>query len=129
FGSAVDIVTVDGHEALGLVASGNRYLDVRLEEDFEKGHVEGALNIPYYSSVTPQEKVKNPRFIEQVSSLFGKDEVFIVGCRSGVRAKRATVDLLDAVMKLLHSLLVSFCRVLETSSILQEATLHGRRAQ
>lgn len=24
------------------------------------------------------EKVKNPRFIEQVSSLFGKDEVFIV---------------------------------------------------
>ncbi|XP_065031500.1 protein HIGH ARSENIC CONTENT 1, mitochondrial-like isoform X1 [Musa acuminata AAA Group] len=94
--SAVDIVTVDGHEACGLVASGNRYLDVRLEEDFEKGHVEGALNIPYYSSVTPQEKVKNPRFIEQVSSLFGKDEVFIVGCRSGVRAKRATVDLLDA---------------------------------
>ncbi|XP_064989215.1 protein HIGH ARSENIC CONTENT 1, mitochondrial-like isoform X1 [Musa acuminata AAA Group] len=94
--SAVDIVTVDGHEARGLVASGNRYLDVRLEEDFEKGHAEGALNIPYYSSVTPQEKVKNPRFIEQVSSLFGKDEVFIVGCRSGVRAKRATVDLLDA---------------------------------
>lgn len=29
FGSAVDIVTVDGHEARGLVASGNRYLDVR----------------------------------------------------------------------------------------------------
>ncbi|URE28732.1 Rhodanese-like domain, partial [Musa troglodytarum] len=88
--SAVDIVTVDGHEARGLVASGNRYLDVRLEEDFEKGHVEGALNIPYYSSVTPQgyllssdlvwmsEKVKNPQFIEQVSSLFGKDEVFLV---------------------------------------------------
>lgn len=103
---------------------------------------------------------------------------FMKGCRSGVRAKRATEDLLDAVSlnilfwRLMHktygnlsllkcilmmnvvfkvaanfsmlfqmgvqwncfrcviySLLVSFCRVLETSSILQEATLHGWRAQ
>ncbi|XP_042458164.1 thiosulfate sulfurtransferase 18-like isoform X2 [Zingiber officinale] len=92
--SETDIVTVDGVEARNLVASGHhRYLDVRMEEDFfEKGHLEGALNVPYYS-VTPREKVKNLEFIEQVSSLLRHEEPFIVGCRTGVRAKRATIDL------------------------------------
>ncbi|WOL05192.1 rhodanese-like domain-containing protein 19, mitochondrial isoform X2 [Canna indica] len=117
--SAVHNVTVDGNEARSLVASGHRYLDVRLKDDFDTGHVEGALNVPYYSSVTPQGqllyritlgtkntklmmllwiagKVKNPQFTEQVSSLFASDETFIVGCRTGVRAKHATVDLLNA---------------------------------
>ncbi|XP_074590962.1 thiosulfate sulfurtransferase 16, chloroplastic-like [Curcuma longa] len=97
YGSEIDIVIVDGVEARNLVASGHhRYLDVRMEEDFEKGHLEGALNVPYYSSVTPQEKVKNLEFIEQVASLLRREEPFIVGCRTGVRAKRATIDLLNA---------------------------------
>ncbi|KAG6525311.1 thiosulfate sulfurtransferase 16, chloroplastic-like isoform X2 [Zingiber officinale] len=97
YGSETDIVIVDGVEARNLVASGHhRYLDVRMEEDFEKGHLEGALNVPYYSSVTPREKVKNLEFIEQVSSLLRHEEPFIVGCRTGVRAKRATIDLLNA---------------------------------
>ncbi|XP_020084638.1 thiosulfate sulfurtransferase 18-like isoform X2 [Ananas comosus] len=68
-------------------------------EDFEKGHVEGARNVPFYTSVTPQGKLKNENFIEQVESLYGKDENLIVGCRSGIRSKLATLDLLNAGFK------------------------------
>lgn len=72
---------------------------------FEAGHVEGATNIPFYSSVTPEGffflfiivlliyifkriitfifftspgKVKNPQFVEQVTAFVGKEEEFIV---------------------------------------------------
>ncbi|XP_072954962.1 protein HIGH ARSENIC CONTENT 1, mitochondrial-like [Typha angustifolia] len=92
-------VTVNAHEARSLFGSTHRYLDVRLVKDFEKEHVEGAINVPFYSSVTPQEKVKNPLFVEQVSELFAKDEHFFVACRSGVRSKLATLALFNAGFK------------------------------
>lgn len=40
---------------------------------------------------------KNPDFLEQVSSHFGKFDEIIVGCQSGGRSSKATTDLLDAV--------------------------------
>lgn len=40
---------------------------------------------------------KNPNFLEQVSSHFGKADGVIVGCHSGGRSLRATAELLDAV--------------------------------
>ncbi|XP_020084637.1 thiosulfate sulfurtransferase 18-like isoform X1 [Ananas comosus] len=97
--SVEDIVTIDAREARDLLCSGYQYLDVRMWEDFEKGHVEGARNVPFYTSVTPQGKLKNENFIEQVESLYGKDENLIVGCRSGIRSKLATLDLLNAGFK------------------------------
>ncbi|KAJ4780175.1 Rhodanese/Cell cycle control phosphatase superfamily protein [Rhynchospora pubera] len=97
--SMIESLTVDVIEARKVVASGRRYLDVRLPEVFEAGHVEGAINIPFYSSVTPEEKVKNPQFVQQVSELFGKDDEFIVACNSGVRSKLATLDLANAGFK------------------------------
>nr|CAD1844252.1 unnamed protein product [Ananas comosus var. bracteatus] len=97
--SVEDIVTIDAREARDLLRSGYQYLDVRMWEDFEKGHVEGARNVPFYTSVTPQGKLKNENFIEQVESLYGKDENLIVGCRSGIRSKLATLDLLNAGFK------------------------------
>ncbi|XP_010484693.1 PREDICTED: thiosulfate sulfurtransferase 16, chloroplastic [Camelina sativa] len=39
---------------------------------------------------------KNPDFLEQVSSLFGRSDDIIVGCQSGGRSFIATTDLLDA---------------------------------
>ena len=40
-------VIVDGKEAHRLVAAGVTVVDVRTPEEFAKGHVPGALNIPY----------------------------------------------------------------------------------
>ncbi|XP_078436953.1 thiosulfate sulfurtransferase 18-like [Wolffia australiana] len=91
-----EIVSVNADEAANLLHSGSRYLDVRMEEDFLKGHVEGALNIPYYSSVTAEEKVKNPEFLNKVSAVFGHDDTFIVGCMTGNRSRLATADILHA---------------------------------
>ncbi|XP_055806897.1 thiosulfate sulfurtransferase 18-like, partial [Solanum dulcamara] len=45
--SGAEVVTVDVHAARQLILSGHRYLDVRTEDEFKKGHVENSLNIPY----------------------------------------------------------------------------------
>ncbi|XP_016440736.1 thiosulfate sulfurtransferase 18-like isoform X2 [Nicotiana tabacum] len=89
---ADEVVTVDVHAARHLLRSGHRYLDVRTEEEFKKGHVENSLNIPYMFN-TPQGRVKNQKFMEQVSAACGKEEKLVVGCQSGVRSLYATTDL------------------------------------
>ncbi|XP_077220135.1 uncharacterized protein LOC143854184 isoform X2 [Tasmannia lanceolata] len=89
------VVTVDVHAAKDLIRSGHRYLDVRTTEEFKKGHVENALNVPYLF-ITPQGRVKNPEFMEQVLNVCNKDEHLIVGCQSGVRSLSASLDLLNA---------------------------------
>uniref|UniRef100_M0ZVS1 Senescence-associated protein n=1 Tax=Solanum tuberosum TaxID=4113 RepID=M0ZVS1_SOLTU len=96
YSSGAEVVTVDVHAARQLIQSGHRYLDVRTEEEFKKGHVHNSLNIPYMFN-TPRGRVKNPKFIEQVSSACDKEEKLIVGCQSGVRSLYATTDLLNAV--------------------------------
>ncbi|XP_038978826.1 rhodanese-like domain-containing protein 17 isoform X1 [Phoenix dactylifera] len=115
-----ELVSVDAHEARKLLNSGHRYLDVRMREDFEKGHVEGAINVPFYSSVTPQGKEKNPQFIEHVSSIYGKDDHFIVGCRSGVRSKLATLDLLNSGFKNVKNMQRGYLSWVESTSKLAE---------
>ncbi|GMH06555.1 hypothetical protein Nepgr_008395 [Nepenthes gracilis] len=98
--SEPEIVTVDVHAAQNLVRSGDRYLDVRTEEEFNKGHVDvdNPLNIPYMFN-TPGGRVKNPKFLEQVLTVCGKDDHLIVGCQSGVRSVYAATDLLNAGFK------------------------------
>lgn len=95
------VVTIDVHEAKHLVDSGSyRFLDVRTTEEFNKGHpdVNNPLNIPYLF-ITPQGRVKNPHFLEQILSTFNKDDHIILGCQSGVRSLNASVDLLSADFK------------------------------
>lgn len=94
------IITVDVHSTKDLIRSGHRYLDVRTEEEFKRGHVdvENCFNVPYMF-FTPQGRVKNPNFVEQVSAVSGKDEHLVVGCQSGVRSVSATTDLLNAGFK------------------------------
>ncbi|KAL6959928.1 hypothetical protein U1Q18_040078 [Sarracenia purpurea var. burkii] len=98
--SSVEIPTVDVQVAKDLISSGYRYLDVRTDEEFKKGHVdvENALNIPYMFN-TPQGRVKNPKFLEQVLSVCNKEDPLVVGCQSGVRSVYATTDLLNADFK------------------------------
>ncbi|CAL4890575.1 unnamed protein product [Urochloa decumbens] len=105
-GSSESVVTtVDVAAARELIspAGGHRYLDVRTEEELTRlGHlveVDGSLNVPYMF-ITPQgSRVKNAQFVEQVASLFTKDEQVVVGCQSGKRSELACIDLQAAGFK------------------------------
>uniref|UniRef100_A0ACD5UM10 Uncharacterized protein n=1 Tax=Avena sativa TaxID=4498 RepID=A0ACD5UM10_AVESA len=93
------VESVDADAACALLSTGQYgYVDVRMWEDFDAGHVAGARNVPYYLSVTPHGRPeKNDRFVDQVAALHGKEDRLIVGCRSGVRSRLAAADLVDAV--------------------------------
>ncbi|XP_077246749.1 sulfurtransferase protein 16 [Tasmannia lanceolata] len=75
-----------------LLLAGHRYLDVRTGEEFSAGHPAGATNIPYMFRAG-NGMTKNPNFVEEVSSQFGKDDEIIVGCQSGKRSLMAATDL------------------------------------
>ncbi|KAM6548608.1 hypothetical protein CsatB_020284 [Cannabis sativa] len=92
--NAQDVVTIDVYTAKGLLSIGHRYLDVRTVEEFNKSHVEGALNVPYMF-ITQEGKVKNPEFLSQASAVCKKDDHLVVGCNSGGRSLRACVELLN----------------------------------
>ncbi|KAK9067843.1 hypothetical protein SSX86_011954 [Deinandra increscens subsp. villosa] len=96
--SVEDVVTVDVHAAKQLLNSGHQYLDVRTNEEFNKSHVENALNIPYMF-ITQEGKVKNPEFLVQVSALCDKEDSLVVACNSGGRSLKASADLLTAGYK------------------------------
>ncbi|CAL9038328.1 unnamed protein product, partial [Musa banksii] len=101
-------VTVDVHAGRGLVDAGHKYLDVRTPEEFKRGHLQNAINVPYLF-FTPQgelrspfplflpRKKKNPDFLEQVSLTCNKDDHILVGCQSGARSITATEELLKSV--------------------------------
>ncbi|KAJ0010807.1 protein HIGH ARSENIC CONTENT 1, mitochondrial-like [Pistacia vera] len=90
-----DVVTVDVHAAKDLLISGHKYLDVRTTEEFQKGHIDNAQNIPYMFK-TQEGRAKNPEFVTQVSALFKKDDPLVVGCNSGGRSLKACLDLLNS---------------------------------
>ncbi|XP_008788413.1 protein HIGH ARSENIC CONTENT 1, mitochondrial-like isoform X1 [Phoenix dactylifera] len=96
--SSEAVATVDVHAAKRLMCSGHRYLDVRTVEEFNKGHLENAINVPYLF-FTPQGREKNSKFVEQVSLVCNKDDHIVVGCQSGMRSLPATVDLVNAGFK------------------------------
>eukprot|EP00252_Welwitschia_mirabilis_P011787 TRINITY_DN26213_c0_g1_i1.p1 TRINITY_DN26213_c0_g1~~TRINITY_DN26213_c0_g1_i1.p1 ORF type:complete len:179 (+),score=28.04 TRINITY_DN26213_c0_g1_i1:239-775(+) len=85
--------SVPVQDAFELLKAGHRYLDVRTPEEFNAGHVEGAINVPYMLK-TEGGMVKNPDFLTQVLSNFSKDEELVVGCQSGRRSLMAAKDLL-----------------------------------
>ncbi|CAH2043036.1 unnamed protein product [Thlaspi arvense] len=106
-----EVVTVDVSQAKTLLQSGHRYLDVRTEEEFRRGHCLASeiLNVPYMLN-TPQGRVKNQDFLDQVSSLLNPtDDVLVFeidlesddtqGCQSGARSLNATAELLAAGFK------------------------------
>ena len=59
-------------------------IDVRTAEEFDAGHVEGALNLD----------VQDPGFDAAVSEL-PKDEAYVVYCRSGNRSAAAAARMAD----------------------------------
>ncbi|KAL1217064.1 Thiosulfate sulfurtransferase 18 [Cardamine amara subsp. amara] len=95
-----EVITVDVKQAKTLLQSGHQYLDVRTQEEFRRGHCQAPkiVNIPYMLS-TPQGRVKNEDFLDQVSSLLNPADDIIVGCQSGARSLTATTELLAAGFK------------------------------
>ncbi|KAI3665324.1 hypothetical protein L6452_43948 [Arctium lappa] len=75
--------------------AGHRYLDVRTPEEFSAGHAVGAINVPFMFRLGSG-MTKNPNFVEEVLSHFGKDDEIIVGCQLGKRSLMAATDLLSA---------------------------------
>lgn len=86
------------HEAHQLSSSGShKYLDVRTPQEFEAGHVEGAVNIPIMTTNAFGMMTPNPEFINQVQSTFpNKSEQIVIGCQSGKRSAMAAEALTDA---------------------------------
>ncbi|KAF8049660.1 hypothetical protein N665_2159s0011 [Sinapis alba] len=75
-----EVVNVDVSQAKTLLESDHQYLDVRTEEEFRRGHcfVPKILNVPYMLN-SPQGRVKNQDFLDQVSSLLNPtDDILVV---------------------------------------------------
>ncbi len=68
-----------------MTGEGYAYVDVRPPEEFEDGHPEGAVNVPF-----------DDAFVAVMSARFAKDARIILGCRSGRRSARASEALVAA---------------------------------
>jgi len=78
-----------------LINSGNeQLLDVRTEDEFNSGHLEGAINIDIWSS----------SFIKQVKSSFDRSKPLLVYCAGGGRSAMAADDLKKKGFKLIYDL-------------------------
>ncbi len=75
-------------EAKALVDDGWTYVDVRTVEEFERGHPEGAYNVPFafmeMGRMTP-----NPDFVNVLTKHFAPDTKLVLGCASGNRSMYA----------------------------------------
>ena len=77
-------MNITAQEAKEIMDSQEGYviLDVRTQEEFDQGHIPGAILIPDYEIEEKAEKV-----------LEDKDQLILVYCRSGRRSKLAAEDL------------------------------------
>jgi rhodanese-related sulfurtransferase len=65
-------------------SDGYVYVDVRSVEEFDRGHPEGAFNVPLIEGGQP-----NAAFLEVMQSAFDRGEKIILGCAAGGRSLRA----------------------------------------
>lgn len=80
----VGYVNITPEQAKELMDTREGYiiLDTRTQEEYEGGHIPGAILIPYDEILEKAEEV-----------LPGKDQLILVYCRSGRRSKLAAADL------------------------------------
>ncbi|MEE9217742.1 MAG: rhodanese-like domain-containing protein [Acidobacteriota bacterium] len=73
------------------------YLDVRSIDEFDRGHVPGALNIPLlHLAPGTRQMVPNADFLPVVEAVLAKDARVICGCAAGGRSSQAAQILLQA---------------------------------
>ena len=83
---------IDPEEAKALLDSDETftYLDVRSREEFQKGHVPGAVNVPFLNkNPAGFGMVPNPSFLQEVEEKFEKSDKIITGCLRGSRSLKA----------------------------------------
>ncbi len=84
-------------DAQRLMDQGQRYIDVRTEQEFAAGHPARAVNIPIaMPNPATGQMAMNPDFVSVVAAHFPKDAQIIVGCQSGGRSQRAAEVLAQA---------------------------------
>ena len=83
---------IQGGDARKLVAAGARLLDVRSPEEYARGHLPGALNIPVQD------------LDRRVAEVGPADRELVVYCRSGHRSSRATEILRQHGFSKVHNL-------------------------
>jgi len=83
---------IQGGDARKLVAAGARLLDVRSPEEYARGHLAGALNIPVQE------------LDRRVAEVGPTDGELVVYCRSGHRSSRAAEILRQHGFSKVHNL-------------------------
>ena len=82
FNRSMDSRDIEKNELEKMVLKGAILIDVRSPQEYEEGHLEGALLIPEYELVSRcRQKLKN------------KEATYIVYCSSGTRSKKAQKEL------------------------------------
>ena len=91
---AVPRISVE--EAARLLAEeGYAYLDVRTEQEFALGHPSGAYNVP--SALAAEHgQTQNEAFLGVVCAVFPSEAKLVVGCHTGNRSQRASLQLMAA---------------------------------
>lgn len=79
------------------------YLDVRSVPEFERGHPQGAYNIPVFHQ-TPQGMAPNADFLAVVEKHFPKNKTLLVGCQVGGRSQKACEMLASQGFERLHNI-------------------------
>ena len=84
-GGSASYDQISGAEAKALMDSESGYIiiDARTQEEYDEGHIPGAILIPEYEIADRAEK-----------ELPDKDQLILVYCRSGRRSKLAAEELL-----------------------------------
>ena len=83
-GGSTTYEQISGAEAKALMDSESGYIiiDARTQEEYDQGHIPGAILIPEYEIADRAEK-----------ELLDKDQLILVYCRSGRRSKIAAEEL------------------------------------
>ena len=81
-----EVTTITAEKAYEMMQSGDdlTIVDVRTEEEYAEGHIEGAIVIPNETIGT-----------EEIEELSDKDATLLIYCRSGRRSAQAAQKLVD----------------------------------
>lgn len=98
---------IDAERAAELLGNNQGYvfLDVRMEHEYQQGHVPSAQNIPVMIKGPGGVGIQmNPDFVETVGSNFANDSRIILGCQKGGRSNKAAELLSEAGYTNLHDM-------------------------
>ncbi|MBQ2873370.1 MAG: rhodanese-like domain-containing protein [Bacilli bacterium] len=75
-----DYKTIDSNEAMDLINNEAIVIDVRSNDEYDTGHIEGSINIP----------------VDNINSVnYNKDTTIIVYCATGMRSSNAAETLIS----------------------------------